>query len=188
MTDLHLAQMKNLIDVSSSDSIPPELKGGPVGFLLEYHNLHRPLDEYEEAQLLIGMCIDHRLQLRMPERFAYIIRNGGANLRNSEFEISYAIAVGGVRAMALIGHTDCGMVNLMARRKPFVQGLVEQVGWAREWAEAHFKQLAPMSEIGDEVDFVVSEARRLRLRYSKIPVTPLLHRVEDNRLYMIRDS
>ena len=41
---------------------------------------------------------------------------------------------------------------------------------------------------GNEIDFVSSEAKRLRLRYPKILVAPLIFRVEDNRLYQIRES
>ena len=33
---------------------------------MEYHNLNRPLDEYAQAQLLIGMCRDNRKHLRNP--------------------------------------------------------------------------------------------------------------------------
>lgn len=40
-----------------------------------------------------------------------------------------------------------------------------------------------MFELGNETDFVLSEAKRLRLRYPKILVAPLLYRAEDNRLY-----
>ncbi len=180
--------MKRLIDISTPDSIPPQYRDGPVGLLLEYHNLDRAFEEHTEAQLLIGMCMDHRLRLRAPANFAYIIRSGGANLRYSEFTVSFAIAIGGVRAIALIGHSQCGMVNLMARREAFVQGLVQHAGWDSESAEAHFMHLAPMFEIGDEVDFVLSETKRLRSRFPGIQVAPLLHRVEDNRLYLIEES
>lgn len=180
--------MKRLLDVSTADDILAEYRDGPVGLLLEYHNLSRPLGEYTTAQLLIGMCMDHRKHLRLPDNFAYIIRSGGANLRYSEFKVSYAIAIGGVRAIALIGHDQCGMVNLIARRESFVQGLIQQAGWDREWAEAHFMHFAPMFEIGNEVDFVLSEVKRLRLRYPSIQVAPLLYRVEDNRLYLIQES
>jgi len=131
--------------------------------------------------------MDNRKHLHMPDNFAYIIRTGGANLRYSEFKVSYAIAVGGVKSIALIGHSQCGMVNLMARRDLFIQGLVENAGWERAWAEEHFMHFAPMFEIGNEVDFVLSEAKRLRLRYPKIQVAPLLYQVEDNRLYLIRE-
>jgi carbonic anhydrase len=180
--------MNRLLAVTTTQDIFPEYRNTPIGLLLEYHNLHRSLDNYVKAQLLVGMCMDHRKHLRIPDNFAYIIRSGGANLRYSEFKVSYAIAVGGVMAIALIGHNQCGMVNLMARRDLFIRGLVENAGWEKEWAEEHFMHFAPMFEVGNEVDFVLSEAKRLRLRYPKIQVAPLLYRVEDNRLYFIRES
>lgn len=180
--------MKRLMSVTRTADIFPEYRDTPIGLLLEYHNLNRPLDSYQKAQLLVGMCMDNRKHLRIPDNSAYIIRSGGANLRYSEFKVSYAIAVGGVQAIALIGHNQCGMVNLIARRDMFIQGLVEHAGWDKEWAEAHFMHFAPMFEVGNEVDFVLSEAKRLRLRYPKIQVAPLLYRVEDNLLYLIREN
>lgn len=180
--------MNHLIPISTVQDIIPEYRNTPVGFLLEYHNLNRPHAAYTKAQLLIGMCMDNRKYLRIPENFAYIIRSGGANLRYSQFKVSYAIAVGGVKAIALIGHTQCGMVNLIARRELFIQGLVDQAGWSREAAEEHFMHFAPMFEIGNEVDFVLSEARRLRLQYPKIQVAPLLYQVEDNLLYLLNEK
>ena len=180
--------MNRLIAVTTTEDIYPEYRNTPIGLLLEYHNLNRSLDSYLKAQLLVGMCMDNRKHLRIPDNFAYIIRSGGANLRYSEFKVSYAIAVGGVTAIALIGHNQCGMVNLMARRDLFIRGLVDNAGWEKEWAEEHFMHFAPMFEVGNEVDFVLSEAKRLRLRYPKIQVAPLLYRVEDNRLYLIREN
>jgi carbonic anhydrase len=180
--------MSHLIPVSTVEDIFPEYQNTPVGFLLEYHNLNRPLDAYTKAQLLIGMCMDNRKHLRIPENFAYIIRSGGANLRYSEFKVSYAIAVGGVKAIVLIGHTQCGMVNLIARRNLFIQGLVDNAGWSQESAEEHFMHFAPMFEIGNEIDFVLSESKRLRLRYPKIQVAPLLYQVEDNLLYLLNEN
>lgn len=132
--------------------------------------------------------MDNRKHLHIPDNFAYIIRTGGANLRYSEFKVSYAIAVGGVGYIALIGHTQCGMVNLIARKEKFVQGLVETAGWEPESAEEHFHHYAPMFEIGNEIDFILSEVKRLRLRYPKIVVAPLLYRVEDNLLYCIEEN
>lgn len=181
-------KMNRLMAVTTADDIAAEYRDTPIGRLLEYHNLDRPLESYSRAHLLVGMCMDNRKHLRIPDNFAYIIRSGGANLRYSEFKVSYAIAVGGIRAIVLIGHNQCGMVNLMARRELFIQGLVENAGWEKEWAEEHFMHFAPMFEIGNEVDFVLSEAKRLRLRYPRIQVAPLLYRVEDNRLYMIRET
>ncbi len=180
--------MNRLIPVTTPEDIPAQVRETPVGLLLGYHNLNRPYDTYTAAQMLIGMCMDNRKHLRIPDNFAYIIRTGGANLRYSEFKVSYAIAVGGVTAIALIGHTQCGMVNLIARKEKFVQGLVNQAGWTAEMAEEHFFHYAPMFEIGNEVDFIISEVKRLRLRYPKVQVAPMMYRVEDNRLYLIDEN
>src|SRR5512143_811754 len=180
--------MDRLITISSANDILPQYRETPIGLLLEYHNLERKFEPYTQAQLLIGMCMDNRKHLHIPDNFAFIIRAGGANLRYSEFKVSYAIAVGGVRSIALIGHNQCGMVNLVARKELFIKGLIENAGWEPELAEQHFMNFAPMFEIGNEVDFVLSEAKRLRLRYPKIQVVPLLYKVEDNLLYQIRES
>jgi carbonic anhydrase len=180
--------MNRLLSIASTEDIPLQYRETPIGLLLEYHNLERELDAYTNAELLIGMCMDNRKHLHIPDNFAFIIRAGGANLRYSEFKVSYAIAVGGIRCIALIGHTECGMVNLNARKDQFVQGLVKAAGWQRESAEEHFLHFAPMFEIGNEIDFILSEVKRLRLQYPKILVAPLLYRIEDNRLYVIQEN
>ncbi len=180
--------MSHLIPVRTLEDISPRYQNTPVGFLLEYHNLQRPLDPYKQAQLLIGMCMDNRKSLRIPDNFAYVIRTGGGNLRYNEFQVSYAIAIGKVKGIALIAHNHCAMVNLVSKQESFVQGLVKNGGWDPQWAEEHFMHFAPMFEIGNEVDFVLSEAKRLRLRYPRIQVAPLMYRLEDNLLYLIEED
>lgn len=181
--------MKNVVRPVNSDAdIPPHLRGTPIGELLEYHNLDRELITVPAPRLLIGMCMDNRKHLRIPDNFAFILRAGGANLRPSEFKVSYAIAVGGVRAIAIIGHTNCGMVNLMSRSRQFIEGLQENAGWDQQQAEDHFFHFAPLFEIGSEVDFTLSEAKRLRLRYPGVMVAPMLYKVEDNRLYLLAED
>lgn len=180
--------MDRLLAINTVDNILPEYRQTPIGLLLEYHNLNRPLDAYDRAQILIGMCMDNRKHLHIPDNFAFIIRSGGANLRYSEFKVSYAIGVGKVSHIALIGHNNCGMVNLIARKNEFIEGLVNSAGWERDRAEEHFFHYAPMFEIGSETDFVLTETKRLRLRYPKIIIAPLLYNVDDNKLYFIRES
>ena len=177
--------MNNLIKIEKTEDIFPKYRNTPIGDLLEYHNLDKELDSYTEAQLLIGMCMDNRKHLHIPENFAYIIRSGGANLRYSEFKISYAISVGNVRHIALLGHNNCGMVNLISRRQLFIDGLVNKAGWTKERAEEHFMNFAPMFEIGNEIEFTTSEANRLRLKYPKITVAPMFYNVDDNKIYII---
>ena len=180
--------MNRLLRINSKDDIPLQYRDNPVGLLLEYHNMDRPFESYSSSQLLVGMCMDNRKHLHIPDNFAFIIRSGGANLRYSEFKVSYAVAVGGVRSIALIGHNQCGMVNLTARKEQFVKGLIDSAGWPPQQAEEHFLHFAPMFEIGNEVDFTLSEVKRLRLRYPNIVVAPLLYRIEDSRLYLIQEN
>ena len=180
--------MDKLIEISKPEDILTEYQNTPIGLLLEYHNLNKPQESYSSAQLLVGMCMDNRKHLNIPDNFAFIIRAGGANLRYSEFKVSYAIAVGGVKHIALIGHTQCGMVNLVARREQFINGLVETAGWEQSTAEDHFMHFAPMFEIVNEIDFVLSETQRLRNRYPKIMIAPILYKVENNRLYLIKEK
>ena len=179
--------MNQLLPISNIDDIPSEYRDTPIGLLLQYHNLGRPNDDYQKAELLIGMCMDNRKHLHIPDNFSFIIRTGGANLRYSEFKVSYAIAVGQVKHIALIGHNNCGMVNLKSRKEEFINGLVETAGWNKESAEEHFEYNEPMFEIDNEVDFILSETKRLRLRYPKIQIAPLMYLIEDNRLYLINE-
>src|SRR3989339_893018 len=177
--------MVELIGIDKNEDILPELRGTPIAHLLEYHNLGRSLDACDKARLLIGMCIDNRKHLRLPNNFAFIIRTGGANLRYSEFKISYCIAIGGIRHIALIGHNNCGMVNLMSRKEQFIKGLVDNAGWSTERAHDHFMHFAPMFEVDNEIEFTLNEARRINGRYPTMQVVPMLYCIEDNRLYLI---
>lgn len=180
--------MNKLLTVNQKSDIPEKYQATPIELLFEYHNLNRPFETYEKAQLLVGMCMDNRKHLHIPDNFSYIIRAGGANLRYSEFKVSYAIAVGQVSHIVLIAHNNCGMVNIISRQNEFIKGLVETAGWEKAKAEEHFMHYAPMFEIGNETDFVLSEAKRLRLRYPKVTIAPLYYKVEDNKLYLIKEE
>jgi carbonic anhydrase len=180
--------MNRLIEINALSDIPVSYQETPIGRFLEYHNLSRPFDTYNDAQLLVGMCMDNRKTLRLPDNFAVILRTGGGNLRHCEFKVSYAIAVSGVRAIALVAHTQCGMVQLASRRQLFIDGLAQRAGWEPEIAAQHFDGFAPLFEIGNAVDFVLSEAARLRQRYRGILIVPMLYRVEDNRIYLLREN
>jgi carbonic anhydrase len=178
--------MAEIIPVNFQSDILPEYRGTPVGLLLEYHNLGRAIGSVTVPQLLIGMCMDSRKSLRIPNDFAFVLRTAGANMRDNEFRISYAIAVGGVRTIVLIAHTDCGMARLAQRRDQFIHGLMEAAGWDEARAARHFENSAPKFGIRDEVEFVLGEAERLRGIYPRIKVVPLLYKVEDDLLYQLR--
>jgi carbonic anhydrase len=180
--------MNELVKVSDTKDIFPQYRGTPIEELLNFHNLGYPIKKYSNAELVIGMCMDHRKQINIPKNFAYIIRSGGGNLRYSEFKVSYAIGIGGVKAIALIGHNNCGMVNLISKRDKFIKGLVENAGWDMERAAEHFTHFVPMFEIDNEIDFVLNEAKRIQAKYPKVLVAPLLYNIEDDLLYLINES
>lgn len=179
--------MQRLVAVESPEDVFPEYRNTPIGRLFAYHNLGAPLDSYQRAELLVGMCMDHRVRLRIPDRFAYVLRRAAANLRHSDFEVSYAVAVGRVTGIALIGHTDCGMVEVGERRREFVDSLVKYARWDEERAAEHFRDQAPRFGIGDAVEFTVCQASRLRALYPGVLVAPLQYRLDDDRLYLIRE-
>lgn len=178
--------MPQILPVTSPNDILEEYKNTPVGRLLEYHNLNRNLDHYEKAELLVGMCMDNRKQLRLPDNFAYVLRTTGANMRHNEFRVSFAIGVGGVSQIALVAHTNCGMVKLSGKYNAFVRGMIDVAGWDEQRAKDYFFTYAPFFEIEDEVEFVMLEAQRLRDRYPKVTVVPLLYKVEDGLLYQLK--
>jgi carbonic anhydrase len=132
--------------------------------------------------------MDSRLRLRTPDGFAFIMRVAGSNFRGLEFQTSFAIAIGGVRAIALIGHDQCAMTSLRSRRSEFIDGLIEGADWSREEAESHFDALSPGFEISDPAEFVRSQAQCLRQLYSGVVVAPLMYDVGDGLLYQLDEN
>jgi carbonic anhydrase len=178
--------MNRLKNINKSEDIFSGYRSTPIGDLLEYHNLKRTFQKYEKAELVIGTCMDNRINLRIPDHFAYIIRTGGVNLKFNEFQISYAFALGYIQHMALIGHNHCGMSNLVSRKDRFIDGLCTTAGWTREEAGQHFSQSEPVFEIGDEIDFIISEVKRFQVKYPKVTFAPLFYNVDDHCLYLIK--
>lgn len=180
--------MDRLVAIIKVEDIFPEYRGTPIGRLIEYHNFEREYEQYDKAELLIGMCIDNRENLHLPDNFAFIIRTAGANLQNSEFNVSFTIAFGQLSHIALIGHNECGMAHLSSHKDIFIDGLAKLAGWDREKAKEHFHECAPQFEIGNEVDFLLNETKRLRIKYPKVTIAPLLYSVDDGKLYLINED
>ena len=174
-----------LKSISSEADIPQHLLNSPYADLFRYHNLNNNFKDYDKAQLAIVMCMDNRKQLNIPGRFAFILRTAGARITGNEFKISFAVGFGDIKHVALIGHTNCGMVNLTSKKEKVVKGLVENAGWSKEQAENHFMSFAPYFEIENETDFIVSESYRLKEKYPKVSFVPILYKLEDNKLYLI---
>lgn len=179
--------MATLFSIQSMADIPQLYKNTAVAQLLAYHNLKNQHDHFDEAQLLVGTCMDFRIKLTIPEKFAFIIRTGGANLKHNEFHIAFALSVAKVKYMAIIGHTDCGMVNLKQNFSPFVNGLVNNAGWEEGNAERFFMHYAPHFEIGNPIDFSLKQVHYFRKRFPKITFVPMLYKVENGLLYLIEE-
>lgn len=186
MTSKGRMKSNRLKPVLTVSDIPRAMRGTPFEELLRYHNMGAPFKTYKSARLLTCMCMDNRKQLRLPDNFAYILRTGGGNIRYSEFKISYAIGIGGVKYVVMIAHDNCGMTNLISRRGAFVKGLVRNAGWTRKKAMEYFTTYAPLFEIGNEIDFVLSEAKRLNFKYPKVRVLPMFYSISDGKLYLIK--
>lgn len=181
--------MIRLVSVDTPEDIFPVYRGTAIEQLLQYHNLGASLPlTTGHARMLISMCMDHRKDLVLPGEFAYVLRSAGGNLRDSEFEVSYAIGVGGVSTVALLAHTDCGMAHVTQKRSDFVSGLVTRGGWIPAAAEAHFDRYAERYQIGDPIKFVCEEAQRLRQLYPPVLIVPMLYDVETDRLMQIMES
>ena len=151
----------SLMPIRTKADIRDNFRDNPIGRLLEYHNLGIGAKEYDNAELLICMCMDNRKKLSIPDNFAFILRSGGANLSRMDFKASFAIAIGGVRAICLICHDNCRMVNLRSQKTKFIEGM-QKVGWNAETASKHFDENVKSFEIGDAIDFVVNESLRLK--------------------------
>lgn len=52
---------EKLISIKNEGDIPKRYRKTPIAKLLQYHNLRAPLDNYENAELVILMCMDNRL-------------------------------------------------------------------------------------------------------------------------------
>ena len=178
----------SLLPVHDRGHIVPRYRDTPIADLLAYHSLASPHRAYDQAELLVGMCMDHRQRLRIPDGVAYIMRVGGARILRLEFQISFAIAIGGVQAIAVVGHDQCGMVNLGARRQAFIRGLITKAGWSRRKAESHFDSLAEQFEIGDATVSILREAAQLRQKYPAVAVAPLMYRLSDGLLYQVDET
>jgi carbonic anhydrase len=174
-----------LLAVRDERDILPAYRDTPVGRLLRYHKLAAPQPPYLRPELLIVTCMDYRVTLRLPERFAFVLRAAGANLRWSEFMVSCAIALGGVQTICIIAHDDCVMSGLATRREAFVAGLVRNAGWSSTTAAAHFDEQAPSCDIGDPAMFVRAQATDLSVRYPRVIVAPLLYSIGEGLLYQV---
>ena len=171
--------------VAGESDILELYRGTPIADWLRYHNVWKGSHSYDSPKLLIVTCMDYRIHLHVPERFAYVLRLAGANLRHREFDLACVLAFAGIRHVCLVGHTECAMESLNEKREAFISGLQKMGGWSKSRAELEFGLFAPRLAIPNVVDFTLFEAAWLERRYPGVVVAPLIYDVKDGSLCQI---
>jgi len=181
------SDLSRLQKVTSESDLPAYLKDTPIASLIKSQNMGQIDNALPDApQMVIGMCIDYRKSLHLPQNCAYVIRRTGANMAGSEFSVALALSTG-IEYMALIAHNHCVMSNPRERRDAFVNMLRDRHGWTHEQALSFFDQHAASREIDDAIDFSIKESRRLGALFRGLKVVPLLFMLEDNCLYLVKE-
>lgn len=161
--------------VRSEADILPAYRGTPVGELIACQNLGLAAGApATHPRILVATCLEIDMPLRVPTGFAIHLRTAAANLKRDPFKVSWAIGMAQVSAIAIVGHAGCGLTGLREHRDQFVARLIENAGWERPAAEQHFDHWSDLFGIDDPAEFAVAEAARLRLRYPKVLVAPLM--------------
>ena len=179
----------SLAPVRNDSDILPAYRGTPVADLLRFQNLGAgPAStpaRYERPAILIATCLEQSAPLRIPQGFAISLHTAAASLKRDPFKVSWAIGVAGVKAIAIVGHDDCRLVELRNHREQFVVQMIEAAGWERPAAEQHFDQWSDLFEVANRVELEAAEAARLQSRYPKILVAPLLYQSATGALQQV---
>lgn len=179
------ARPVSLKGVAAEGDILEPYRGTPVADWLRYHNLRQGPGYYKSPKLLVVTCMDYRIHLNVPERFSYVLRLAGANPRHGEFDLACALAFAGIRHVCLVGHTDCAMESLLAKRDAFISGMEKAAGWSKSSAEMEFGFFAARFAIPNVVDFTFFQAAWLEETFPGVLVAPLIYDVKDGLLYQI---
>jgi carbonic anhydrase len=174
-----------LANVRNDADILPAYRGTPIGELLGYQNLGAAARKYERQVLLIATCLEQPAALRIPVGFAISLHTAAASLKRDPFKVSWAIGVARISAIAIVGHDDCRLVDLRSQREQFVVQMIEAAGWERPAAEQHFDHWSDLFEIDSPAEFVAAEAERLKNRYPKMLVAPLLYQSGTGNLQQV---
>ncbi|MEO7387585.1 MAG: carbonic anhydrase [Gammaproteobacteria bacterium] len=178
-----------LTPVRSEADILPAYRGTAVGDLLRFQNLTQgaagTAQKYSRPEILIATCLEQVTPLRVPEGFSISLHTAAASMKRDPFKVSWAIGVAGVKAIAIVGHDDCQLVDLRAHRDQFVVQMIEAAGWERPAAEQHFDHWSDLFGVENPVEFVASEAVRLQGRYPKVLIAPLLYQAGSGTLLQV---
>jgi len=177
----------SLAAVHDETDILAAYRDTPVADLLRFQNFPAgggPV-AYARPAILVATCLEQGTALRIPDGFAISLRTAAASLKRDPFKVSWAIGVAGISAIAIIGHDDCRLTELRDQREQFVVRMIEAAGWERPAAEQHFDHWSDLFAVDSPAEFAAAEAARLRSRYPKILVAPLLYQSATARLMQV---
>lgn len=181
------ADMARLVPIVKDADIPEPLQQTPIGVLLRSNNMGKiDVTPSDTPELIIGMCIDYRKSLFLPRDWAYVIRREGANMLGAEFALALGMSMGS-KYMALIAHDQCAMTRPQLSRDGFIKCLTEEHGWNIDLATHFFEDHIRGREISNEINFILEETNRLKRTFKGLTIVPMLYRLEDNKLYLIKD-
>jgi carbonic anhydrase len=176
-----------LLPVHGENDILPEHLDTPVADLLRFHNLVAPLRSAGRPRLAIATCIDPRIVLRLPRGFAFVLRTPSIEVDTMDFALAYAAGVAAVSAICVLGHDECGLVDLGEQRDAFVTGLALKAGWTPEAAGECFDRSKDRFVVGDSIENVRTKTAWLRERFPRMRVAPLFYGVREGRLLQVRE-
>lgn len=179
---LHSNYGSRISKMTDPEGIPPEWKGTPIEDLIAAHNFDKPIEPSESPRLLIVSCIEYRFSPQVPHSFAYVARKAGSRLIGEEFSLAYTAAKG-VKHIALIGHNDCGMTKVNQAKPLLIDALVDQ-GWDKTAATLYVNANAPSHMIGDELESLEIEFKRLSELFRKVTIAPLFVSIASSHLHI----
>lgn len=152
--------------------------------LIEYHHKSIVTEHCEDPEILVITCLDNRIDLQTPKKFAFTIRIAGANPKSVEASIAFIISRG-IRSIALIGHTDCAMSGVEKAKETFSQGHHPndlQSGGVEDYFN---KNLLP-SIFSDLNENLKENRNYLKSKYPEIDIKAMIYDVETHTLRMVQ--
>jgi|GEM_PF-1319415 len=171
-----------VVPINSLSDIPKELLGTPVETLLRSNNFGETFKAFEQPVAAIKTCVDYRIDLKLPDHFAFVFRSPGVHFQDG-FKLATVAGLKNLKGIIVIGHTDCAMRDLGKKE--------EAIKKALNYSGYHLKE--PFSTkvsrygIGEEVASTVRTSNSIRNELSKVPVYSLIYDSATGKLAYIAE-
>lgn len=176
------------VPVRSEADVLDEYRGTPIEQLLINHNVRPVIDPQGTPQLVVATCMDHRVNLKMPVSFAMLIRTAGTNVDPLVFNVLAAMAVRDIRTVAVIGHSDCAMLDVERHRDKFVATATSVCTMTEEEANRLFERGASRFGFEDYHEQVLAQCEYLQKTIPGALVAPLVFDVATGELSQLIET